>query len=669
MDSIWWFALFLLVSAQLQAFATSGGHGNLSAPIECLSDHASALLRLKQSFTFDYAITNLSSWEKSTDCCSWEGVGCNSATGHVNVLNLTRRGLYSYGIDQALFNLTSIQLLDLSMNDFGGSELPAAGFEKLSSLTYLDLSSSGFSGQIPISISKLTSLVSLDLSNQYVYNKDGILRNHLLLWEPNFRTLVKNFSKLRELHLSGVNISISGEEWCNALAEFVPNLQVIALDSCGLYGSFHQSFSSLHSLEVINLRLNTMSGVFPQYFANFLNLSVLMLAGSDLHGTFPEKIFELKHLTYLELSGNTNLMVQIQRFSNGSSLEALSLDGSNFSIADPSSFGNLKSLQTLYLDTIVISKKLSFSLSTLDSLEQLSISQFVILNESFFSWIGDLENLIFLQFKLGDFSKTTNSWIGNLTNLEELIILNSFFSAPIPPAIGNLKNLGILALQNCSLSGRIPSWIVELKELFYVDLSYNNLGGEIPTQLFALPKLQKLALINNQLGGSLPEFTASTSGLAFLQLRENKLSGHIPRSFWQLQSLNVLDLSFNSFSGIVELNTLSRLRKLSALSLSHNNLSVTDGEINNSLSPILPKLSQLSLSSCKLSKVPRSLVHLKHIQILDLSSNKIEGTVPEWLWTTWSHSLTYMNLSHNKFSTLELSSRLLPNKYVSKKTP
>ena len=366
MASISWPILLLLVSGQLYTTSgTIGGHGNLTATFECLPDQASALLQLKRSFTFECATTTLPSWEDGTDCCHWEGVDCDTATGHVNALNLSKRNLYSYGIDQALFNLTSIQLLDLSMNDFGGSQLPAVGFERLSLLTHLDLSSSGVSGQIPISISKLTNLVSLDLSNQYANDNNEISRNHLLLWEPSFKTMVRNFSKMRELYLNGVNISSSGEEWCTALVRYIPRIRVLSLENCGLYGSIHPSFSSLRSLEVINLRLNTMSGAFPQYFADFLNLSVLMLLGSDLNGLFPPKIFELKHLTSLELSGNANLMLKVETLPKGCSLKTLALDGTNLSIAKPSSFGNLRFLQALHLDAKVISKELSSSLSTL----------------------------------------------------------------------------------------------------------------------------------------------------------------------------------------------------------------------------------------------------------------------------------------------------------------
>jgi hypothetical protein len=470
--------LFLLLSGQFYSTSgNNGGHGNLSAHFKCHPDQASTLLQLKQSFSFEYATSTLPSWEDSTDCCHWEGISCDTATGHVISLNLSRLGLYGYGIHQALFNLTSIQLLDLSMNDFGGSQLPALGFEKLSSLTSLNLSSSGFSGQIPISISKLTSLVSLDLSNQDVYDNNGIPSNRLLLWEPSFKTLVRNFSKMRELYLNGVNISSTGKEWCTALAKYIPHIRVLSLENCGLYGSIHPSFSRLRTIEVINLRRNTISGAFPLYFVNFLNLSVLTLLELDLNGQFPQKIFELKHLTSLELSGNTNLMVQVQSLPR-SSLETLALDGTNFSIAKPSSFRNLRLLNTLHLDAQIISKELSSSLSTLHYLEELSLSRLVLSNESFLSWIGNLKHLVFLTLEYGDFSHTSNSWIGKLTNLEALVILNSIFSGSIPPEIGNFKNLRILSLHNCSLSGKIPAWIADLKHLSYVNLSTNNLSGK-----------------------------------------------------------------------------------------------------------------------------------------------------------------------------------------------
>jgi hypothetical protein len=96
-------------------------------------------------------------------------------------------------------------------------------------LTHLNLSDSG--------ISKLTNLVSLDLSTRFTYTDDdpgdypwsGSPNN---LWEPNFQTLVANLSNLRELYLDFfVSISPSTAEDCfKALANSVPHLQVLSLE-------------------------------------------------------------------------------------------------------------------------------------------------------------------------------------------------------------------------------------------------------------------------------------------------------------------------------------------------------------------------------------------------------------------------------------------------------
>ena len=177
----------LLCLVQLHLLIASGAlaEGNLthrSTPSICRTDQADALLKLKQSFDFHYSdlytpysFTTLPSWQAGTDCCIWEGVSCTNSAGHVTALNLGGFGLHSNGIDPVLFNLTFLRLLDLSMNNFGAQKyrgqpcgIPSVGFERLALLTHLNLSSSGIGGQVPVGISKLTNLVSVDLSGRYI---------------------------------------------------------------------------------------------------------------------------------------------------------------------------------------------------------------------------------------------------------------------------------------------------------------------------------------------------------------------------------------------------------------------------------------------------------------------------------------------------------------------
>ncbi|KAK9217269.1 hypothetical protein WN943_005895 [Citrus x changshan-huyou] len=61
-----------------------------------------------------------------------------------------------------LFKLVHLEWLDLAFNYFIGSEIPPE-IINLSRLSYLNLSSAGFFGQIPSEILELSNLVSLDL--------------------------------------------------------------------------------------------------------------------------------------------------------------------------------------------------------------------------------------------------------------------------------------------------------------------------------------------------------------------------------------------------------------------------------------------------------------------------------------------------------------------------
>ncbi|CAO2176569.1 unnamed protein product [Urochloa humidicola] len=188
MASISW--VFLLFLPQIHTLlATSNGRQvgesnltQLSVPFLCHPGQAKVLLQLKESFSFGSSTTRLSSWRNGTDCCFWEGVGCDAFSGNVTVLDLNNRGLSGYGLDPVIFRLTSLQRLDLSMNDFSltrdkpdrsirpPDNIPDAGFERFAWLTHLNLSNSGLQGRLPIGISKLVSLLSLDLSSSFGYD-------------------------------------------------------------------------------------------------------------------------------------------------------------------------------------------------------------------------------------------------------------------------------------------------------------------------------------------------------------------------------------------------------------------------------------------------------------------------------------------------------------------
>ncbi|KAG2630543.1 hypothetical protein PVAP13_3KG531730 [Panicum virgatum] len=736
MASIVWALLLCLV--QLHSLVASSAHpdGNLthhsSTPL-CRPDQANALLKLKQSFMFHSnsesedslldSIPTLPAWQAGTDCCIWEGVGCSNSTGHVTSLNLGGFGLYINGIDPALFNLTSLRLLDLSANNFGSRwyEIPSVGFERLALLTHLNLSGSGISGQVPVGISKLTNLVSLDLSNGNIYTDDdpgsyawsGTPNS---LWEHNFPTLVANLSNLRELYLDRVYLSPSTAEDCfKALANSVPHLRVLSLEHCWLQGHIGRSLSRLHFLVVINLSNNPdiTPGPFPEFVMNFLNLRVLQLSGINLEGQFPHGIFRSENLRVVDLSLNPNLLGHMPNFSNATSLETLRIEWTNFSYVKSSYFSDFTALTELGLDGKIISRYFLSSFGMLESLRRLVLARLDLPreSESFFSWFQGIRNLRSLQFYDCDLSLTIPSstgnlknlislvisesnlttqtlsavanirslrfldiegWgcslgplpsaIGNMTSLERLSILGCQLSGPIPQEVGAIKKLTSLTLPDIGLSGRIPSSMANLTLLTELWLGGNSLR-EIPASLFTLPALECLDLSSNQLSGPIHEFEGVSSHLKVIYLGGNELTGQIPRSLMILPNLTILHIEGNNLMGSVDLgSSLWRLENLTYLYLSHNNLTVMEGKGSNSSSTYPSRLVGLGLASCNMTKIPNLLMRLKNMDDLDLSSNKISGDIPNWIW---NNDLSRLNLSNNMFTGMEHnSSHVIPRNRV-----
>ncbi|XP_008645599.1 receptor like protein 22 isoform X2 [Zea mays] len=546
----------------------------------------------------------------------------------------------------------------------------------------------------------------------------GFRYNLLVLQEPSFETLLSNLTNLRELYLDGVDISSSGrEDWGRTLGKYVPHLQVLSMEECRLVGPIHRHFLRLRSIEVINLKMNGISGVVPEFFADFLNLRVLQLSFNNLRGTFPPKIFQLKNLAVLDVSNNDQLSGLIPKFLHGSSLETLNLQDTHFSGVTLSYLGNLTSLTDLGIDGRSISMEPPyFFVDKMDHVSTLRLSSVNFSREarSNFSWIGDLQSLKTLKISDCYSTKTMPSWIGNLTslrsldirycgsigpipqlignlttleyltisdcaftgqllssvgNLENLRFLQISYnhqglSGPITPTIGHLNKLTVLILRGCSFSGRIPNTIANMTKLIFVDLSQNDLVGGVPTFLFTLPSLLQLDLSSNQLSGPIQEFHTLSSCIEVVTLNDNKISGNIPSALFHLINLVILDLSSNNITGFVDLDDFWKLRKLAQMSLSNNKLYIKEGKRSNSTFRLLPKLTELDLKSCGLTEIPSFLVHLDHITILDLSCNKILGTIPNWIWHTWDHSLRNLNLSNNAFTNLQLTSYILPNSHL-----
>ncbi|KAK4582391.1 hypothetical protein RGQ29_025532 [Quercus rubra] len=556
---------------------------------QCLHDQRELLIGLKNSLKFNSALsTKLVHWNESLNCCSWKGVTC-SEEGRVIGFNLNNESIYG-GLHKSssLFSLQYLQNLSLAYNKLNSSQIPSQ-FGNLTNLFYLNLSNSGFAGQILSEISNLKRLVTLDLSTNFLPSY-----SMLEIKKPNLATLVKNFVELKELYLDGVNISAPGNEWCKALSSSVPNLRVLSMSDCYLSGPFDSSLQKLQSLSIIRLDFNLFNAPVPDFFANFANLTSLGLSSCGLNGTFPEKVFRILTLQTIDLSNNELLQGSLPEFLPNGSLRSLLLSGTKFSGALPGSIGNLKMLSTIVLSGC-------------------------------------------------NFSGSIPNSMANLTQLVYLDMSFNNFTRPIP-SFSMAKNLTEINLSHNDLTGKIHSLIwKDLLKLVSLDLGYNSLEGNIPDSLFSLPSLQILQLSNNQFSGRL-EFNVSSHLLNTLDLSSNNLEGPVPTSFFELQGLKFLSLSSNNFNGSLQLNKIQQLRNLSNLDLSFNSLPVEYNETNSLLSSF-PQITTLRLASCNLKTFPYFLRNQSILTTLDLSINQITGEIPNWIQNLTN--LLYLNLSYN----------------------
>ncbi|XP_011043740.1 PREDICTED: probable leucine-rich repeat receptor-like protein kinase At1g35710 isoform X3 [Populus euphratica] len=568
-------------------------HSTISSPLS--SNYQSlSLLQFKQSFSInsyaspeDCQYPKTESWKEGTDCCLWDGVTCDLKTGHVTALDLSCSMLYGTLLpNNSLFSLHHLQHLDLSFNDFNSSHI-SSRFGQFSSLTHLNLSSSDLAGQVPSEISHLSKMVSLDLSwNDYVS------------LEPiSFDNLVRNLTKLRELDLSFVNMSLVVPD---SLMNLSSSLSSLKLYYCRLKGKLPSSMGKFKHLQYLDLGGNDFTGSIPYDFDqltelvslglssnNYLSLepisfrkivqnltklreldlgyvnmswvapnslrnlssslSSLSLRGCGLQGKFPGNIFLHPNLESLDLSDNKGLTGPFPSSNLSNFFSRLDLSNTRISVyLENDLMSNLKSLEYMYLrNSNIIRSDLTL--------------------------IGNFTKLIYLDLSINHLSSEIPSSLGNLVHLHSLLLGSNNFVGQIPDCLGSLANLSYLDLSNNQLVGPIYSQLNTFSNLHHLDLSDNLFNGTIPSFLLALPSLQHLDLHNNNLIGNISELQHYS--LAYLDLSNNHLHGTIPSSVFKQQNLEVLILASNSgLTGEIS-SSICKLRFLRVLDLSNNSFS------------------------------------------------------------------------------------------------
>ncbi|KAJ9158876.1 hypothetical protein P3X46_024420 [Hevea brasiliensis] len=629
--------LFLFCIGFFFMVSSESSSGVQALNVHCRESEQKALLMLKDGF--HTSLDRFSSWVPEEDCCKWKGVGCNNETGHVIALDLHSPDpleLLQGELRDSLVHLPYLSHLDLSHNDFYQTQIPEF-IGSLPNLKYLNLSRANFGGTIPSHLGNLSSLQTLDLSNN-----QSSLRASSLVW-------LAGLSSLKVLDLSTVYLG-DVVNWLDAV-NMLPSLVELRLVSCQLH-SLPQSLPSLNfsSLEVLDLSYN---GFYHSVIPNWLvevshTLSLLNLTTCSLQGSIPRTIVNFTSLVVLDFSFNYLKGSIPHGFGNMTSLAVLDLSVNYLEGSLPATLGLIQELHNFKYSPL---RELRLSRNLLNgSLERIlpQLSELIVLDVA---W-NDLDGVI-TEAHLQDFSRlrvldlsfnrlilnVSSNWIPDF-QLESINLENCEIGPRFPWWLQNQKRISELDMGNASISDIVPDWFWDISpSMKRLDLSNNHLTGKLPN-LSSKASLSKLDLSGNEFEGRLPQLPPAIEILLLIEnqfsgpispicdimnesnaLRHgNNMPGNLPDCWIYGQNLVCVDLRLNQLSGQIP-ESIGHLINLKWLFLSHNSLS---GEI------------------------PQSLQNCTSLIVLALGNNSLSGSIPTWLGESFQN-LRAITLHHNAF--------------------
>lgn len=706
--SITQFILFNLVCIQKLSIASSS----------CIEKERNSLIEFKNSLVDESG--RLSSWFGS-ECCSWKGVICSNKTGHILKLHLHNpmpfdidrfynsddydykssysKTCLSGHLNSALLDLKNLMSLDLSYNNFSGSEIPKF-FGSFNKLMHLNLSVTRFQGNVPPDLGNLSMLQNLDMSDFW----NNRLSSNNLGW-------ISNLSSLKHLDLSGVHLG-QAKDWLDSV-NALPSLTKLNLSNT-LVARFpplsHPKFTSLLSFDLqwniinsdlplwlfnitslLELRLdgNGLYGPIPQDFERLSSLNVLGLSRNFFNDSISDSLFSLRNLSYLDLSQNKFQQKVPSKVVNLCSLKFLDLTQSGL-FGEIPDFGTnrsgcLRDLEILRLSYNELNGSISSSIGTLSSLKELDLSN-NLLTGSIPSSFGQLPNLERLDLsnnslsgmlseshfaknsKLIELSVFKNNLVFNLSfdwippfQLQTVKLTSCRLGPLFPTWLRTQKEVVDLRMSNTGISDILPDWFSQLySQVHYLDLSKNNISGTLPrfeetnrpgrrlilhsnSLVGRLPPLPWDVLLfdvsNNSVSGNIPDQNGKNLTLEVLILSNNQLSGEFPGFVCQTKGLMILDLANNRFSGRIP-DCIGEVQNLAMLDLTNNTF---HGEIPNSLTGL--SLMSLHLHNNDFQGELPSMANMTFLHVLDVGRNSFTGQIPRWI----GENLAFLSLQSNKF--------------------
>ncbi|CAL5007552.1 unnamed protein product [Urochloa decumbens] len=618
----------------------------------------------------------------------------------LSVIRLPFCSLHSASQSIADFNLTNLEILDLSANVFDHS-IASAWFWKATSLKYINLSLNNFYGLLHDALENMTFLKVLDLSEN---------RN-----TDHYLTVTGNLNKLCNIEI----IDFSKSSMTGDIMMLLPQcawqkLQELHFSQNGFTGALPNFIGNFTDLRTLDLSNNNLNGSVPNEIGALSNLIYLDLSYNDFSGMIVEEhLADLISLKFLDLSSNNLEVVMHKDWFPPFRLEyglfaschmgplfpawlKWQLDIKRLVISNTALVGNIPdwfystfskatridvsqnqingSLPAQHLDGMAILEQNVSSNKLTGSIQRLprNITKLDISNNSFSGTLHSIFEALQLEVLVA-FSNQIDGSIPEsmckLKNLDDLDLSSNLLEGEMPLCLGTNYNPSYLLLSNNSLSGNFPSILQNSIDLLFLDLSWNQFSGSLPTWMGQMKKLQFLRLSHNTFSGSIPAEMACLTLLQFLDLSYNSLSGVIPQELSNLTGMieaginRIITVGYSITHGnITDYITIgSQFEEILSIILKGKQRSygstlayfVGIDLSSNSLTGAIPRdvtsldaLISLTLSSNHLSgTIPNKIGDLQSLECLDLSNNNLSGEIPSSLSNLTS--LSYMNLSYN----------------------
>ncbi|XVF83969.1 hypothetical protein PTKIN_Ptkin16aG0537000 [Pterospermum kingtungense] len=191
-------------------------------------------------------------------------------------------------------NLINLEMLAASTNQLSGSIPSIIG--RLQKLQTFFVGDNALSKAIPTSLGNLTMLINLDLSYNNLQGE-----------------IPPSLGKCEELNL----LTLSNNNLSGSIPPQIVGLSSLSillfLSSNRLTGMLPIAVGKLINLGILDVSQNMLSGVIPNDLGNCIRLEVLLMGGNFFQGSIPSSLSSLRGLTKLDLSRN-NLTGKIPDF-------------------------------------------------------------------------------------------------------------------------------------------------------------------------------------------------------------------------------------------------------------------------------------------------------------------------------------------------------------------